>query len=59
MATITKLCRCSPGLQKFVQTVEQGKTTIKLGPIFGLDDIVEAHRCIEENRAQCKIVVVP
>jgi hypothetical protein len=42
MATTTKLCRCSPGLQKFVQTVEQGKTTIKLGPIFGLDDIVEA-----------------
>ncbi len=46
-------------LQEFVQTVEQGKTTVKLGPVFRLDDIVEAHRCMEENRAQGKIVVVP
>ncbi len=33
--------------------------TIKLGPVFQLDDIVEAHRCMEENRAQGKIVVTP
>ncbi len=46
-------------LQEFVQTVEQGKTTVKLGPVFRLDDIVEAHRCMEENRAQGKIVVMP
>ena len=46
-------------LQEFVQTVEQGETTVKLGPVFRLDDIVEAHRCMEENRAQGKIVVVP
>ena len=46
-------------LQEFVQTVEQGETTVKLGPVFRLDDIVEAHRCMEENRAQGKIVVMP
>ena len=33
--------------------------TVKLGPVFRLDDIVDAHRCMEENRAQGKIVVVP
>ena len=46
-------------LQEFVETVERGKTTVKLGPVFRLDEIVEAHRCMEENRAQGKIVVVP
>ncbi len=46
-------------LQEFVRTVEQGETTVKLGPVFRLADIVEAHRCMEENRAQGKIVVMP
>jgi NADPH:quinone reductase-like Zn-dependent oxidoreductase len=46
-------------LQEFVQAVEQGRTTVKLGPVFQLDDIVEAHRCMGENRAQGKIVGVP
>ncbi len=46
-------------LQEFVTAVEQGKTKIKLGPTFTLDEIVEAHRCMEQNRAQGKIVVLP
>jgi NADPH:quinone reductase-like Zn-dependent oxidoreductase len=46
-------------LQEFVTAVEQGKTKIKLGPTFTLDEIVEAHRCMEQNLAQGKIVVLP
>ena len=46
-------------LQEFVSAVEEGKTSVKLGPAFHLEDIVEAHRCMEENRAGGKIVVVP
>ncbi len=45
-------------LQEFASAVEEGKTAVKLGPAFDLDDIVEAHRCMEENRAAGKIVVV-
>ncbi len=46
-------------LQEFASALEEGKTSVKLGPVFDLDDIVEAHRCMEENRAGGKIVVVP
>lgn len=45
-------------LQGFVRDVETGDTKVRLGPVFKLDQIVEAHRCMEENRAEGKVVVV-
>ena len=45
-------------LQDFVQEIEDGRTVVRIGKVFRLDEIVEAHRCMEENRAQGKIVVL-
>ena len=45
-------------LQAFVVTIEAGTTKLPTGPEFSLDDIVEAHRTMEEDRAAGKIVVV-
>ena len=45
-------------LQDFVQEIEDGRTVVRVGKAFRLDEIVEAHRCMEENRAQGKIVVL-
>jgi len=45
-------------LQKLVHDIELGDIRVKLGPVFQLDQIAEAHRCMEENRALGKIVVV-
>lgn len=41
-----------------VHDVESGRMRIKLGPIFTLDQIAEAHRCMEENQALGKLVIV-
>jgi hypothetical protein len=32
--------------------------TFQIGKVFHLDEIVEAHRCLEENKAGGKIVVL-
>ena len=45
-------------LQSFIEEVESGRTRLRVGPAFQMDDIVEAHRCLEENRASGKIVVL-
>ncbi len=45
-------------LQEFVSEVEAGHSRVKVGRVFGLDEIVEAHRFMEENRAEGKLVVV-
>ena len=45
-------------LQDFVQEIEDGRTVVRIGKVFQLAEIVEAHRCMEENRAQGKIVVL-
>jgi len=45
-------------LQDFVSEVEAGNTRVKVGRVFGLDEIVEAHRVMEENRAEGKLVVL-
>ena len=45
-------------LQAFVDELEAGRTRSRVGRVFNLDDIVEAHRCMEENRAGGKIVVL-
>jgi len=45
-------------LQAFVDAIEAGTAKIRTGPVFSIDDIVEAHRTMEEDRAAGKIVVV-
>jgi NADPH:quinone reductase-like Zn-dependent oxidoreductase len=45
-------------LAELTQLVEAGSLRINPGKIFKLDEIVEAHRCMEENRAAGKIVVL-
>ena len=45
-------------LQAFIAELEAGRTQSRVGRVFNLEDIVEAHRCMEENRAGGKIVVL-
>ena len=45
-------------LQEFVDEVEQGQAKVPIGRVFPIDEIVEAHRVMEENRAHGKVVVV-
>lgn len=45
-------------LQKLVRQIEKGTLHIQIGKTFSLDKIVEAHSCMEENRAGGKIVVL-
>ncbi|MEW1735482.1 zinc-binding dehydrogenase [Nocardia beijingensis] len=46
-------------LQRVVHAVEAGVYRPNLDRVFALDDIVEAHRYMEDNRATGKVVVVP
>lgn len=45
-------------LDELAKQVADGTLKVQLGPSFKLDEIVEAHRCMEENRANGKIVVL-
>jgi NADPH:quinone reductase-like Zn-dependent oxidoreductase len=45
-------------LQEFVNEIEEGRAQIKLGHVFGLHEIAEAHRAMEDNTARGKLVVV-
>jgi NADPH:quinone reductase-like Zn-dependent oxidoreductase len=45
-------------LDKLLQEVATGTLHVQLGASFHLDEIVEAHRAMEENRAGGKIVVL-
>ena len=45
-------------LQDLIQQIEKGMLRPQIGQVFSLDQIVEAHRCMEENRAGGKIVVL-
>jgi NADPH:quinone reductase-like Zn-dependent oxidoreductase len=45
-------------LEELVEQIAAGALRVQVGRTFRLDDIVEAHRCIEENRAGGKIVVL-
>ncbi len=38
--------------------IKAGTLAIQIGKVFRLDEIVEAHRCLEENKAGGKIVVL-
>ena len=41
-----------------VELIEAGTLRVQVGKTFTLDEIVEAHRCMEENKADGKIVVL-
>jgi len=45
-------------LEELAQQIEIGSMRIQIGKTFHLDEIVEAHRCMEENKAGGKIVVL-
>ncbi len=45
-------------LQMVVNEVERGRMMPKIGRVFQLDAIVEAHRCMEDNAAGGKIVIL-
>src|ERR1700746_225116 len=45
-------------LQELVKQIAEGKLSVQIGKTFRLDEIVEAPRCMEENKAGGKIVVL-
>jgi NADPH:quinone reductase-like Zn-dependent oxidoreductase len=45
-------------LQELTEQVSGGRLRVQIGKVFTLDEIVEAHRCMEEIRAGGKIVVL-
>ncbi len=45
-------------LQTIVNEIEKGRMKPRIGRVFQLDEIVEAHRCMEDNAAGGKIVVL-
>jgi NADPH:quinone reductase-like Zn-dependent oxidoreductase len=45
-------------LEELAQQIVAGSLRVPVGRVFRLDEIVEAHRCMEENRAGGKIVVL-
>src|SRR5271170_7243635 len=45
-------------LQELADQVSKGTLHVQVGRTFHLDEIVEAHRCMEENKAGGKIVVL-
>ena len=45
-------------LQELVDQIAAGSLQVKVGRLFHLDEIVEAHRLMEENKAGGKIVVL-
>jgi NADPH:quinone reductase-like Zn-dependent oxidoreductase len=45
-------------LEDLVEQIAAGALRVQIGKTFHLDEIVEAHRCMEENKAGGKIVVL-
>ena len=45
-------------LESLVEQIAAGALHVQVGKIFHLDEIAEAHRCMEENKAGGKIVVL-
>lgn len=48
----------STPLNDLIQQVENGSLKVKIGKTFHIDQIVEAHRCMEDSAAEGKIVVL-
>jgi NADPH:quinone reductase-like Zn-dependent oxidoreductase len=46
-------------LQRVVHEVEAGVYRPNIDRVFALDDIAQAHRCMENNQAAGKLVVLP
>jgi NADPH:quinone reductase-like Zn-dependent oxidoreductase len=46
-------------LDELMQQIASGELPVQVGKVFHLDQIVEAHRLMEENKAGGKIVVLP
>ncbi|CTQ56126.1 Zinc-type alcohol dehydrogenase-like protein [Roseibium album] len=46
-------------LQDLVSQIEAGTLKPQIGKVFALDEIVEAHACMEANQANGKIVILP
>lgn len=49
----------APVFQEFIDSVAAGEISLRIGKVFSLDEIVEAHQLMESNRADGKIVVLP
>ena len=45
-------------LQEIVDDIATGRLKVRIGKTFLIDEIVEAHRYMEENRAGGKVVVL-
>jgi NADPH:quinone reductase-like Zn-dependent oxidoreductase len=45
-------------LEELIERIAAGTLPVQVGRTFYLDEIVEAHRCMEENKAGGKIVVL-
>jgi NADPH:quinone reductase-like Zn-dependent oxidoreductase len=45
-------------LQQLIDRVAAGSLPVAIGRVFHLDDIVEAHRVMEANKAGGKVVVL-
>ncbi len=45
-------------LQRYVSLVEADELKLKLGPVFRFEDLQDAHRLMDSNRANGKIVVM-
>lgn len=45
-------------LNELAQQIAVGSLNVQVGEVFHLNDIVEAHRVMEENKAGGKIVVL-
>lgn len=46
-------------IEELTAQIAEGNLVVQLGRVFRLDEIVEAHRCMEESKAGGKIVVLP
>jgi NADPH:quinone reductase-like Zn-dependent oxidoreductase len=46
-------------MQELADDIAAGDFTVQIGKVFSLDDIVEAHRTMEQNLGGGKIVVLP
>ena len=46
-------------LQELIELIENGALRVKVGRTFPLDEIAEAHRCMESNQAGGKVVMIP
>jgi NADPH:quinone reductase-like Zn-dependent oxidoreductase len=45
-------------LEELVEKIAAGQLPIRVGKVFKLDEIADAHRCMEDNKAGGKIVVL-